>query len=61
VEMWDVVQTKNDFIAGATEGMIALQCHWTAVYSPAASDGMPLSSWRPGATHRYRNIAIKRL
>jgi Domain of Unknown Function (DUF1080) len=59
VEMWDVVQTKNDFIAGATEGMIALQCHWTATYSPSASKGMPLSSWRPGATHRYRNIAIK--
>jgi len=61
VEMWDVVQTKNDFIAGATEGMIALQCHWTAAYSPAASKGMPLSSWRPGAAHRYRNIAIKKL
>jgi hypothetical protein len=61
VEMWDVTQTKNDFIAGATEGMIALQCHWTAVYSPTASKGMPVSSWRPGATHRYRNIAIKRL
>ena len=61
VEMWDVVQTKNDFIAEATEGMIALQCHWTAVYSPASSKGMPLSSWRPGATHRYRNIAIKKL
>jgi Domain of Unknown Function (DUF1080) len=61
VEMWDVVQTKNDFIAGATEGMIALQCHWTATYSPAASKGMPLSSWRPEAKHRYRNIAIKKL
>ena len=61
VQMYEVIQTKNDFIAGATEGMIALQCHWTAVYSPAASKGMPLSSWRPGATHRYRNIAIKKL
>lgn len=61
VEMWDVQQTKNDFLAGDTEGMIALQCHWTAVYSPAASNGMPLSSWRPNATHQYRNIAIKKL
>lgn len=61
VVMWDVQQTKNDFLAGATEGMIALQCHWTAVYSPAASNGMPLSSWRPNATHQYRNIAIKKL
>lgn len=61
VEMWDVQQTKNDFLAGATEGMIALQCHWTAVFSHTASNGMPLSSWRPGATHQYRNIAIKKL
>lgn len=60
-QMWDVQQAKNDFIGGATEGMIALQCHWTAVYSPTASNGMPLSSWRPGAAHRYRNLAIKRL
>ncbi|MCW5910769.1 MAG: DUF1080 domain-containing protein [Cyclobacteriaceae bacterium] len=61
VEMWSVQQTRNDFIAGATEGMVALQCHWTAVYSPAASGGMPLSSWIPGAKHRYRNIGIKKL
>jgi hypothetical protein len=59
VEMWDVQQTKNDFLGEETEGMIALQCHWTAVFSPAASKGMPLSSWKPNATHRYRNIAIK--
>ena len=61
VQMWDVTETKNDMIAQATEGMIALQCHWTALYSPAAGNGMPLSSWQPGATHRYRNIAIKKL
>jgi len=58
-QMWDVVQTKNDFLAGDVEGMIALQCHWTALYSSAAGAGMALSSWRPGATHRYRNIGIK--
>lgn len=61
VEMYSVQQTKNDFIAQATEGMIALQCHWTAVYSPEASGGMPLSSWVPSARHRYRNIGIKKL
>jgi len=61
VMMWDVLEPKNDFIAGATSGMIALQCHWTALYSPAAGKGMPLSSWQPGAAHRYRNIAIKEL
>lgn len=61
VEMYSVQQTKNDFIAGAVDGMIALQCHWTAVYAPEASGGMPLSSWIPGAKHRYRNIGIKEL
>ncbi|MBN8575368.1 MAG: DUF1080 domain-containing protein [Cytophagales bacterium] len=61
VEMYSVQQTKNDFIGEATEGMIALQCHWTAVYAPEASGGMPLSSWVPGARHRYRNIGIKKL
>ncbi len=57
--MYDVQEPKNDFIAGATEGMIAFQCHWTALFSPAAGKGMPLSSWFPGAAHRYRNIGIK--
>lgn len=61
VEMYSVQQTKNDFIAGAVEGMIALQCHWTAVYAPEASGGMPLSSWVPNAKHRYRNIGIRKL
>lgn len=58
-QMWDVVQTTNDFLAGDVEGMIALQCHWTALYSPTAGAGMGLSSWRPGAVHQYRNIGIK--
>ena len=61
VFMYEVQEPKNDFIAGAKEGRIALQCHWTALYSAAAGKGMPLSSWLPGATHRYRNIAIKEL
>lgn len=61
VEMYSVQQTKNNFIAGAVEGMIALQCHWTAVYAPEASRGMPLSSWVPNAKHRYRNIGIRKL
>jgi len=61
VIMWEVQQPKNDFIAGATEGMIGLQCHWTAVYSAAASQGMPLDSWRPNAKVRFRNIRIKQL
>lgn len=61
VQMWDVTQPKNDFIAGVTEGMIALQSHWTALYSPASGEWNGLQSWAPGASHRYRNIAIKEL
>lgn len=60
VLMYDVVQIKNDFIGNETEGMIGLQCHWTALYdSSAHSELMPLDSWRPGAIHRFRNIGIK--
>ncbi|HTE23723.1 3-keto-disaccharide hydrolase [Flavitalea sp.] len=61
VQMWDVKQPKNDFIAGATQGMIGLQSHWTTLFSPAAGEWNGLTLWAPGATHRYRNIAIKEL
>lgn len=61
VMMWEVQQPKNDFIAGATEGMIGLQCHWTSVFSSAASQGMPLDSWRPYGKVRFRNIFVKKL
>lgn len=61
VQMWDVIQPKNDFIAGVTEGMIGLQSHWTALYSAAAGDWRGLTLWAPGAMHRYRNIAVKEL
>ncbi len=61
VMMWDVRQPKNDFIAGATQGMIGLQSHWTTLFSPAAGEWNGLTLWAPGATHRYRNIAIKEL
>lgn len=60
-QMWDVTQTKNDFIAEATEGMIGLQAHWSAVYSAAAKSFDMSGAWRPGAAHRFRNIAIKEL
>ena len=61
VQMWDVTEPKNDLIAGATQGMIGLQSHWTALYSPAAGDWPGLTLWAPGAMHRFRNIAIKEL
>lgn len=61
VQMWDVTEPKNDFIAGTTQGMIGLQSHWTALYSPTVADWNGLTLWAPGATHRFRNIAIKKL
>jgi len=60
-QMFDVTEPVNDFTAGATEGMIGFQAHWSATYS-AASQAFDMSgSWRPGAAHRFRNIAIKEL
>jgi Domain of Unknown Function (DUF1080) len=61
VQMWDVVQPKNDFTAGATTGMIGFQSHWTALFSPAVVGWNVLDSWAPGAVHRFRNIAIRKL
>ena len=61
VQMWDVLQPKNDFIAGATQGMIGLQSHWTALFSPTVAEWNGLTLWAPGAAHRFRNIRIKEL
>lgn len=61
VQMWDVTQPKNDFIAGATSGMIGLQSHWTTLYSPSVTEWNGLTLWAPGAVHRFRNIAIKEI
>jgi len=61
VEMWDVVQSKNDFTAGAVEGMIGLQAHWSATYSSMPGGFNMPGAWRPGAAHRFRNIDIKEL
>ena len=61
VQMWQVTQPKNDFPAGAIDGMIGFQSHWTALLSPSVGDWNGLNSWAPGAKHRFRNIAIREL
>jgi hypothetical protein len=61
VRMWDVTEARNDLIADATEGMIALQLHWSATYTPVRDAFEMSGSWKPGAAHRYRNIGIKEL
>ena len=59
--MWDVQQPKNDFIAGATEGMIGFQSHWSALYLPVRGGFNMAGAWRPGAAQRFRKIRIKDL
>jgi hypothetical protein len=61
VFMWEVTQPKNDFTAEAVEGMIGLQSHWTALYQPISGGFNMPGAWRPGAAHRFRNIAIKEI
>jgi hypothetical protein len=59
--MWEVIQPQNDFTAGAVEGMIGLQSHWTSLYQPIPGGFNMPGAWRPGAAHRFRNIAIKEI
>lgn len=59
VQMWDVQQPRNDFVAGATEGMIGFQSHWSAQYLPTPGGFNMPGAWRPGGAHRFRNISIK--
>jgi hypothetical protein len=61
VQMWDVQQPKNDFIAGAIEGMIGFQSHWSALYEPTPGGFNMPGAWRPGAAHRFRNILVKEI
>jgi hypothetical protein len=59
--IWEVTQPKNDFTAEATEGMIGLQSHWTALYQPIPGGFNMPGAWRPGASHRFRNVAIREI
>lgn len=61
VQMWAVQAERNDLIADATAGMIALQLHWSRTPTPVPGGSCCAYSWRPGAAHRYRHIAIKEI
>ena len=61
VQMWDVKEPVNDLTAGATEGMIGLQVHWSAPYASGVAEFDMYSSWRPGGAHRFRRIMIKEI
>lgn len=59
--MWDVQMERNDLIADAIDGMIALQLHWSQTPTPVPGGSCCAFSWRPDGAHYYRNIAIKEL
>lgn len=61
VLMWEVQAERNDLIADATAGMIALQLHWSSTLMPVPGGRCCDFSWKPDAAHAYRNIAIKEL
>ena len=48
----DWKDTKNHAAGGATDGMIALQLHFSNDKTPR---------WKQGGFHRYRNIVVKEL
>jgi cytochrome c551/c552 len=52
---------RNDLIGGRTDGMIALQSHWSATVDRVAGSFDMSGSWKPDAAHRYRNVAIREL
>jgi len=48
----DWTDSANHAAGGATEGMIALQMHYSNEKTPR---------WKPGGYHRFRNIAVREL
>ena len=52
VALVDWTDNANHAAGGATEGMIALQMHFSNVETPR---------WKQGGFHRYRNVAVKEL
>jgi hypothetical protein len=61
VEIYNAQLGRNDLIGGRTDGMIALQSHWSSTFEPVEGSFDMSGSWKPGAAHRYRNIAIREL
>jgi hypothetical protein len=57
-KMWEAIEPRNDQIGGAYGGMIGLQLHWSATYTPAAGGS---GSGLPWSVQRFRNIGIREL
>jgi cytochrome c len=61
VPIYDVQLPRNDLVADRADGFIALQSHWSATSRPVAGSFDMSGSWKPGAAHRFRNVAIRPL
>ncbi|WP_373522309.1 DUF1080 domain-containing protein [Aquiflexum sp.] len=59
--MWDADGKRNDLIADASDGMIALQLHWSSTLQSVPGGRCCDFSWRPDTSHSYKNIMIKEL
>jgi formylglycine-generating enzyme required for sulfatase activity len=59
--MWDAEGERNDLIGDVTAGMIAFQLHWSATLQPIPGGRCCDFSWRPDASHQFRNVKIKEL
>ncbi|MEB2777716.1 SUMF1/EgtB/PvdO family nonheme iron enzyme [Algoriphagus sp. D3-2-R+10] len=59
--MWDAEGERNDLIGDVTDGMIAFQLHWSATLQPVPGGRCCDFSWRPDASHQFRNVMIKEL
>jgi hypothetical protein len=61
IHMWDAEGLRNDLIGDVKEGMIGLQLHWSATLQPVPGGRCCDFSWRPDASHSFRNIVIREL
>jgi hypothetical protein len=59
--MWDTVGKKNDLIGDVPDGMIAFQLHWSATLQPIPGGRCCDFSWKPDASHAFRNIMVREL
>lgn len=59
--MWNAVGERNDLIGDVAAGMIAFQLHWSATLQPVPGGRCCDFSWRPDASHQFRNVKIKEL
>lgn len=60
-KLWNVQLERNDLLADATTGMIALQLHWNSTLLPIPEGSCCAYSWRPYASHQYKGLFIKRI